>query len=320
LIPLHGQRVVVTGASGFLGSHVVKRLVADGAVVHAFVRRAGGPRLAPVRDDVTEVIVDVTDPQATASAVAAAAPDIVVHFAGDTSARGSRQGWGAIERSLDVNLRGTLNVAQAAVEAGARVFLRAGGIEEYGAGPTPYVESQREQPVSPYSASQVAASHYLQMLQRTTETSLVTLRPALVYGPEQSLDFFIPALIARCLRGEDFEMTAGSQRRDLLYVDDLTDAFATAASTPLPPGAIVNLGHGIEHRMVDVADTIVRVAGGGRVLVGALPSTTGDLEHLVTSAELAGQLLGWRPKVSLEDGLRRTVNHYRQRVATEVAP
>ena len=142
--------------------------------------------------------------------------------------------WEAVERSLEVNLVGTINVLHAALESGAPVaaFVRAGGLEEYGLAATPFEESQREQPVSPYSASQVAATHYCEVLQRHTSVAIVTLRPALVYGPDQSTDFFIPGLIVSCLRGIDFEMTEGEQTRDLLFVDDLVDAFLLAASRP----------------------------------------------------------------------------------------
>src|SRR5439155_23050557 len=111
-----------------------------------------------------------------------------------------------------------------------------GGLEEYGTAPTPYDEFQREAPISPYSASQVATAHYVGVLQHHTMARIVTLRPALVYGPDQSTDFFIPSLIVSCLRGATFDMTDGTQGRDLLYIDDLVDAIVLAATAPLDGG------------------------------------------------------------------------------------
>ena len=125
-------------------------------------------------------------------------------------------GWDGIARALRVNLDGTLAVLRAVQEASHDVaaVVRAGGLEEYGAGPTPYREGQREAPISPYSASQVAATHFCQMLQPDTAAAIITLRPALVYGPGQGGDFFIPSLIRSCLANVPFDMTSGVQGRD----------------------------------------------------------------------------------------------------------
>ena len=125
----------------------------------------------------------------------------------------------------------------------------------------PYIESQREQPVSPYSASQVAVTHYLQMLAPHLSYRALTVRPALIYGPAQSSTFFIPRLIEHCLQGRDFGISSGHQGRDLLYIDDLIDALLLLLETPLSTGEIVNIGAGREYMMADVAATIIRLTG-----------------------------------------------------------
>jgi nucleoside-diphosphate-sugar epimerase len=309
------RRVLVTGASGFIGSHLVKRLLAEGAVVHVLLRPGSSAgRLAAVRGELRVHEGDVTYPPSVRAAVAKSKPHVVFHLAADTGVRRLSEGWAGIERSVEVNLRGTLTVLHAALESPTRVqrVVGAGGLEEYGSGPTPYVETQREQPISAYSASQVAATHYCEMLQRGTDTAIVTLRPALVYGPGQSADFLIPSLIASCLRGKDFEMTAGTQYRDLLYVDDLIDAFLLAATRRGLRGEVINVGWGEEHAIRDVAETIVRLAGGAsRIRFGAKPERTADLAHLVTTTTHALDVLGWRARVPLDEGLRRTIEWHR---------
>ena len=308
----------MTGASGFIGSHLARRLVALGADVHAVVRPGGRTqRLDDVRRSITEHPGDVCDYESIARSYREARPAVVFHLAADTTVRRFDDGWRAVERSLAVNLHGTLNVLRGALESDAPVaaFVRVGGLEEYGAGETPYDESQREQPISPYSASQVSATHYCQVLQPRTPTAIVTLRPALVYGPDQSSDFFIPSLIASCLRGVAYEMTEGTQGRDLLYVDDLVDAFILAATRPGLRGEVINLGHGEEHRIVDVAREIARLAGSESLLhIGVKPSRAGDLEHLAARSERAHALLGWSPRIGLREGLERTVDWYRRRL------
>ena len=312
--PLAGRRALVTGASGFIGSHLVTRLLAEGVEVHVLQRSdAPGPRLAPLLARLRVWRADVTDRDALHAAFEGAAPDLVVHLAADTTVRRTHEGWAGVERSIRVNLEGTLAMVRETIEARhpVSVFVRAGGLEEYGTGATPYVETQREQPISPYSASQVAATHYCEMLQRETRTPLITLRPALVYGPAQSTDFLIPSLITSCLRGLDFDMTAGTQYRDLLYIDDLVEAFVRALTRDAVSG-VINVGHGIEHAVRDVAQEIVRLCGTeSRLRLGARPERPGDLAHLVTSTRRAHELLDWRPDVPLTEGLVRTIAWYR---------
>lgn len=312
-----GRRVLVTGATGFIGAHVVRRLLRLGAEVHTLVRHGNVmARLEDVRDAVACWHGDVSDQDAVLGAVRGARPEVVLHLAADTSVRRFDGGWEALDRSVAVNLCGTLNVLRAALTAPTPVetFVRLGGLEEYGTAPTPFEETMRERPVSPYSASQVAATHYCQMLQPGTGTAIVTLRPALVYGPGQSADFFIPSLIHACLRHLDFALTGERTHRDLLYVEDLVDAILLAAARSDLRGTIINLGHGVEHAMGDVADAVVRcTASRTRVQTGVAAPRAGDLRHLVTATDRATELLGWRPQVTLEDGLARTVAWYRER-------
>jgi len=321
--PLAGRRALVTGASGFIGSHLVARLVREGTEVHVLQRSdAPPPRLHPVLAQLRVWHADVTDRDAVHAAFEGGAPDVVVHLAADTTVRRSHEGWAGVERSIRVNLEGTLTMVRETIEARhpVSVFIRAGGLEEYGTGATPYVETQREQPISPYSASQVAATHYCEMLQRETRIPLVTLRPALVYGPGQSTDFLIPSLITSCLHGHDFDMTAGTQYRDLLYVDDLIEAFVRALTRDSVTGGVINVGHGIEHAVRDVAQEIVRLCGtSGRLRLGARPERPGDLAHLVTSTRRASELLDWSPAVPLTEGLVRTIAWYRAQVDGRVA-
>jgi nucleoside-diphosphate-sugar epimerase len=315
---LTGRRALVTGASGFIGSHLVARLLEEGVEVHVMQRDdAPAERLVPMQSRLRVWRADVTDRAAVHAAFDGAAPDLVIHLAADTTVRRTQEGWAGVERSIRVNLEGTLTMVRETMEARhpVSVFVRAGGLEEYGTGATPYVETQREQPISPYSASQVAATHYCEMLQRETRTPLITLRPALVYGPAQSTDFLIPSLITSCLRGLDFDMTAGTQYRDLLYIDDLVDAFVRALTREGVSG-VINVGHGIERAVRDVAQEIVRLCGtASRLRLGARPERPGDLAHLVTSTRRSSEMLDWRPTVPLTEGLTRTIAWYRSRLA-----
>ena len=191
-------------------------------------------------------------------------------------------------------------------------LVRLGGLEEYGRGPAPYRETQREAPVSPYSASQVAVTHYLQMLQPALPFEVVTLRPALVYGPAQSERFFIPALVRACLRGHAFDMTTGEQVRELLYVDDLVAGLLRASAVSGLGGEVLNLGGGKALRVVELARLVVRLTESKIALrVGALPPRSSEIERFHCDSSRAAERLGWRATTELEAGLAATIAWYR---------
>src|SRR5205085_2108423 len=143
------------------------------------------------------------------------------------------------------------------LELPLQAFVQTGTFEEYGTGPVPFVEDQREEPVSPYSASKAAATHFCQMLHRSLHYPVIVLRPCLMYGPFQSADMFIPSLIDSCLRGQDFPMTSGEQTRDLSYVSDVIEAYLLAIRRPKAIGEVINIGSGQEYKIKDVAKKIV---------------------------------------------------------------
>lgn len=308
--------VLVAGGSGFLGSHLVRGLLAEDVEVHVLTRSAGAPaRLRGVESRLVRWTGDLTDVGSLERCCREARPRTIYHLAGDAAARRFDGDWDRAERAAEVNFRGTLNLVRAAASSGAplRTFVRVGGLEEYGAGPTPYVEQQREMPRSPYSASQVAATHWCQMLQPRLDFALATLRPALVYGPAQSTDFLIPALIHALLARRRFPLTSGLQRRDLLHVDDLVSALRAAGERDGLRGAVVNVATGEGHAIRDVALWIARELDAVSLLdIGAVPDRPMEIADLVGCAGLAERLLGWRPAVTLADGLRRTVDWYRR--------
>lgn len=313
---LRGVAVLVTGATGFLGSHLTRRLVAEGARVNVMVRAGSrSDRLADVLPRIVQWTADLADGAAIARCVAAAAPRVVFHMAGDTAGRS----WTAagdpdvLQRSYDLNLGGTLHLLTALVRPpGCARIVRAGGLEEYGTGPLPYREDQREAPVSPYSASQVAATHLAQMLHRRAGLPVVTLRPALVYGPDQAASFFIPSLILACLARRAFDMSAGDQTRELVFVDDVIEAFIRAAISPSIEGQVINIGSGVESSIREVADLVRRLAGSDSPLrVGALSGRGAGLDRLVCDPARARDLLAWEARTPLADGLSRTIAWYR---------
>lgn len=316
-------RALVTGASGFLGAHLVAALAARGVAVTALVRQGSDPgRLRRLAPGVVPVTCGLDDRDGLDRLMVRAAPETVYHLAGDTGVRhfgGGRAAidrdvidWDVIDRALAANVAGALNVVRAAIRAGSvRRVIRTGGLEEYGGGP-PAPETQREAPISPYSAAQVTVTQWFAMLQAHTRVMLVTLRPALVYGPGQGPGFLIPALIAALLAGGRFAMGAGHQRRDLIYVDDMTRALLLAGGRDDLHGAVINLATGRAEPMAAVAQRLAaRLGAEDRLDIGARPPRPMDLGTVSGCPGLAAARLGWRAEVTLEDGLDRTLAWHR---------
>lgn len=319
---LRDATVLVTGGTGFLGSHLTRRLAAAGCRVCLATRPESSlDRIRDVSPPPQLVHIDLDRQDSLDACVRAVRPDVVFHLAGLTAARRSIGQGGdsdlGLARSFEVNLMGALRVFQAvASHAPAARVIRTGTVAEYGVGPAPSREDQRGEPASPYGASQLAATHLGEALFRQLGLAVTTARLALTYGPAQSETFFIPALIRACLDGRPFEMTQGNQTRDYLFVDDVIDALVQAAVAPDLGGQVLNVGSGHEYRIADVAALIVSLTGGTAELrKGRLPDGT-DPTRLVCEPSRGQRLLDWHARTPIEAGLEKTIAWYRNAKAS----
>lgn len=307
--------VLVTGATGFIGSHLARRLVKDGCDVHVLHRPGASlARIADLEGSLTAWAADLRDRDRVESVVARVAPRHAFHLANATDLRFLDADLERVRESVENNLLGGINLLVALRRAGSvRRAVRAGTLEEYGHGPAPFSEDQREAPVTPYSASQVALTHYWQMLQPALSFEAATVRLALTYGPGQSERFFLPSLIRHCREGRDFDLTSGEQRRDLVFVTDVVEALCRAATAAGLAGRIVNVGTGHSHRVVDVARRVVGLCGSPiEVRVGAAAPRSFEIADFLGRTERARELLGWEASIGLEAGLRLTIDASRQ--------
>ncbi|CAN5187888.1 SDR family NAD(P)-dependent oxidoreductase [soil metagenome] len=310
------RRALITGASGFIGSHLARSLIRTGWSVVAVGRsNAAAGRLGDIRDQIEFAEADLCDRQGLERAIENASPDVIFHLAADTSVRRFDGNWDAVDRALDTNFKGTLNLVRAAQASGSvKSLIRTGGLEEYGRGVVPSDEEQREEPTSPYSASQTAATHWCQMLQPYLDFSVVTLRPALTYGPGQDNSFLIPALIQALLRGQRFTINS-MHRRDYVYIDDLIAAMLLVAARADPLGGrVINISSAKACSVPDVGQTIARLMQKEHLLDVRDAPSPGALETVQGRNDLALKLLNWEPKVGLEEGLQRTIASYSRRL------
>jgi nucleoside-diphosphate-sugar epimerase len=311
LAGLTGRRVLVTGASGFLGSHVVHRLVALGARVTAVsssVTPAAPGRLLGAMDDIELLAADLNDPDAMATAVARARPEVVIHHAALTHVGKS---FTRIDEHIATNIQGTANLLQA-LNGDYERFVYVGSGDVYGDAPVPFREDGPVGPLSPYAVSKYAAERFCRMFQQAYAWPIVCLRPFNVYGPQQSPDRIIPELIISALSGRDLKMTEGRQSREFMFVDDVVDAFLRALSVPGIEGEVINVSSGEEVSIRELAVTVLDLMGNPvRALFGKLANRPNEIWRMVGDNTKAKELLGWSPTTSLPAGLTPTIEWYR---------
>jgi UDP-glucose 4-epimerase len=321
---LAGRRVLVTGADGFIGSHVVEAVLAEGAQVTAFCLynsfgttgwlEESAPFRQAVADGQAEVVLgDVRDPGVVESAVAGM--DTVLHLAALIAIPYS---YNAPRSYVETNITGTLNVLEAVRRHEVRRLVNTSTSEVYGTPDTvPITETHPLRGQSPYSATKIAADKLCESFALSFGTPVVTLRPFNTYGPRQSRRAVIPTVLAQLLTGaSEVRLGATSPRRDFTFVTDTGQGFVRAALADLAPGETVQLGTGETHSIGEVVELCRRVTGSTAEVVTEeqrIRPAGSEVEILLSDPSNAKQRLGWTPTVGLEEGLRRTAEWLRPR-------
>ncbi|MBE0417162.1 MAG: SDR family NAD(P)-dependent oxidoreductase [Coriobacteriia bacterium] len=314
---LDGKQVIVTGADGFIGSHLVEALVATGATVTAFCyynsfdsRGWLDESPSEVTDEVRVVMGDVRDPHAVRDALAGF--DVAFHLAALIGIPFSYQ---APDSYLETNVKGTLNILRAAHDLCLERVLVTSTSEVYGtARYVPIDEAHPRQGQSPYSASKIAADSMAEAFHRSFALPVVIARPFNTYGPRQSARAVIPTIVSQLLQGaEQLRLGSLAATRDLTFVSDTCEGLIALASADGAVGRDVNLGTGNEISIGDLARLVMELAGRSVPIVvedSRLRPDGSEVERLVSDNSLAREIAGWSPRVSLHEGLERTLEWF----------
>ncbi|MCW2586901.1 MAG: hypothetical protein JWN55_2417 [Frankiales bacterium] len=307
---LTGVPVLVTGATGFLGSHLTSRLLEEGADVHALTSTVSAvypQRLLPVRERITLHEGSLADRSAMDALAEQVRPRLIFHLGAYTHVGKS---WQRVDECVQVNVQGTVNLLQALARFGFDKFVYTGTSEIYGDVDVPFREDGPVNPISPYSVSKYAGERYCRMFHQGKGWPLVMVRPFNAYGPAQSPDRIIPEIIVRALKGQPLLMTQGKQTREFNFASDLAAGFL-AAGLHGRPGRLYNLGCGEEVSMRDLAATVLKLMNDPvEAQFGALPDRPTEIWRMYADSSRARTELGWSPQVGLAEGLQRTISWY----------
>ena len=290
--------VLVTGASGFMGSHLCRRLLDSGASVHGIYRTAPAGDAGNVR----WWRVDLGDAQAVRALIADLRPDVVFHLAGFVS--GDRR-LDAVLPALQSNLVGTVHLLSALAEFSCRRVVIAGSMEE------PDPRDAVVVAASPYAAAKYAATAYARMFHALYEIPVVIARIFVVYGPGQrDLRKVVPYVTLSLLRHQTPELSSGSRLVDWIYIDDVVDGLLASASAKNAIGGTFDLGSGTLTSVRDVAMQLSKIIGPNtRIAFGNVPDRAREPIRLANVSETS-ERLGWTASISIADGLDRTVAWY----------
>lgn len=310
---LRGTRVLVTGAGGFIGGHLVERLVRDGAVVRGLVRytsrddRGTLDWISPeIVADVEVVAGELRDIESVERAIEGA--EVVFHLGALIAIPYS---YVNPRDYMEVNVLGTLNVAQAVLRHGVGRMVQTSTSEVYGtAQSVPITESHRLEPQSPYAASKVAADKLVDSFRRSFDLPAVVLRPFNTYGPRQSARAVVPTIVTQALAGDTLRLGSLDPRRDLTYVEDTVGGFVAAATVPAAVGRTIQLGTNHDSSVREIVDLVSDILG-KELRVELDPSrvrpAASEVERLISGPFVAEEVLGWKPSVDLREGLSRTI-------------
>ena len=305
------SRIMVTGASGFIGSELVSRLVKDGHELHVLARYVTGRYSSDKKSQISTHYATLTDFPAIRKIVRDAQPDYVIHLAAISPVSFSYDHYIEV---TEANYLGTVNLAEACYREVPhfRQFIMAGTSEEYGMtlknAKSKLTEESELSPNSPYAVAKVAADLYLRYMYQAYKFPFTVLRPYNTFGRKDNKHFFIERTITQMLNGDTVYLGDKSAVRDWIYVDDHVDGYVKALGNKKAIGEIIQLCSGKGYTTGETARIIAKLTGfEGEIVWNATQKRPLDAKVLIGDNSKAKKLLNWAPRYTLEEGLRKTV-------------
>lgn len=296
--------LLVVGGTGFIGRHVVKEAINRGIKTTSF--SLSEPNLDSVCDGANYLSGGINDTDSLRF-LTKTHFDYVVNSSGYINHADFENGGNV---AFDAHFTAVRILTRTISTEKLKRFIQLGSSDEYGSASAPQMEDMREDPISPYSAGKVCATHYLQTLAKTDNYPSVILRLFLTYGPGQDDGRFLPQIIKGCRSKRGFPVSAGEQLRDFCHVSDTVSAIFSCLENEASVGELFNVGSGNPVTIRHMIESVVRIVGEGAPEYGKVPYRLGESMSLYPDISKIKGVLGWAPKVTLNDGLTDVVNWF----------
>lgn len=304
----NNKNILVTGANGFIGSHVVQRMVQEKALVSVIVRESSDLwRIEELKKDINIHLVDLRDALSVDKCVKQIKPDFIFHVGA----------YGVDSRQKDyytaasTNIIGTMNLLNSVKDIGCKKFINVGTCMEYGDKQEIIEENSYLEPDSIYGSTKASASIIAHQIAAENNINLVTLRPFGIFGEKEGSHKFFPYIMLSILEGKEVNLTPCEQYRDYCYIENIMDGFVLAAKNEDIKNEIFNIGSGEIFKLKHFVDIIYKEVGlKSQPNYGALPYRENEVWRQQPDTTKIMSHLNWEPKVGLEEGIKRTINWY----------
>jgi len=304
-----GKRIFITGATGFVGSNLVRRALKKGADVFINIRNNSNTwRINDILKDISTIPVDITNYEILKDSINKIKPDIIFH----TAVYGGVASQNNVETIFQTNIMGTEKLVRSCENVPYEIFVNTGSSSEYGTNLSPMCETDLLKPETYYGVAKAAASLYCQTNARINKKPIVTLRLFSPYGQYEKKDRLIPSLILSALQKKPPKIASTRFVRDFIFIEDILDAYEAVINYRDTSGQIFNIGSGQQATVGKVTETILKLLGNEVSFETGIPqSWNTEPPFWQANIELAKSGLKWEPRYSLEQGLKKTIDWFK---------